>query len=142
MLVTQCHEHRRALACHQRAAPSPTSAPVASIATSIGEPCRPPTNVWCSSSVPAYATVSANAHAKLPVARSRSTARIAYSVACAHLRSTRSQVPSPELRLGTDENAKITAAQTTTVSQRVTIAADARLAALTGERGGKPGRIR
>jgi hypothetical protein len=38
---------------------------------------------------------------------------------CAPLRSTSSQVPSPEDSDGIEENAKITAAQTTTGPQRV-----------------------
>ena len=59
-----------------------------------------------------------NAHANDPVARMSRPARIAYSVMCAPLRRIVSQVPSPELRLGTDEKAKITAAQRTTGSQR------------------------
>jgi hypothetical protein len=41
-------------------------------------------------------------------------ARIAYSVVCASLRRSRSQPPRPEDRFGTDENAKIIAAQATT----------------------------
>jgi len=43
-----------------------------------------------------------------------SAPRIAYSVVCASLRRSRSQPPRPEDRFGTDENAKITAAQATT----------------------------
>ena len=52
-----------------------------------------------------------------PVARTRSAPRIAYSAAWASLRRTRSQPPSPVPRFGTEENAKITPAQTRTGSQ-------------------------
>src|SRR5205085_11576914 len=50
-------------------------------------------------------------------ARESSAPRIAYSVTCAPLRSTSSHVPRPDDRDGTDERAKITAAQTTTGPQ-------------------------
>ena len=42
---------------------------------------------------------------------------MAYSVMCAPLRSTSSQVPRPDERDGTDESAKITAAQAMTGPQ-------------------------
>ena len=55
------------------------------------------------------------------MARSSRSASTAYSVMCASFRSSRSQVPRWVESDGTDENAKITAAQTTTGSQRETI---------------------
>ena len=53
------HARRRARADCQSAIPIAT--PTASIATSIGDPCRPGTNVWWTSSLAAYSTPSPNA---------------------------------------------------------------------------------
>jgi len=50
-------------------------------------------------------------------ARQSSAARIAYSVTWASLRTTSSHVESSVEPLGSDENAKITAAQATTGTQ-------------------------
>ncbi len=95
---------------------SPSETPIASIPTSIGEPCRPRTNVWWNSSLAAEAKASPKAQADDPVARRRSAASIAYSVKCAALRSRRSQLPRWVLSDGIDENAKITPAQISTGS--------------------------
>src|SRR3954467_6104436 len=54
---------------------------------------------------------------------------------CAHLRSTVSHVPSPELSEGTDENAKMTPAQTSTGSQREAMEGHGRVRLVNGRHG-------
>src|SRR5437762_9656053 len=66
---------------------------------------------------------------------------------CAPLRRILSHVPSPVERLGIEENAKMTAAQTRTGSQTVrsrdlAIGGDASLRPQTGERQGNPVQVR
>src|SRR5262249_19512739 len=109
------HARRRAWATFQSTIPH--ASPTESMPTSTAEPWRPATHAWWNSSARGYTGPSPSESHERPVARTRSAPSTAYSAVWAILRRTRSQPPRPLDRLGIEENAKITAAQTTTGSQ-------------------------
>ena len=89
-----------------------------SIATSIGDAWRPRTNAWCSSSLPRRAT-----RARAPgLAVEGTDEQDGEDRVLGHVRAlAKDQVPGPEAgqRLGIEDSAKMTAAQSTTGSQGV-----------------------
>jgi DNA-binding CsgD family transcriptional regulator len=107
-------------ASRRRRSRTAMAAPVASIATSMGEPVRPATNVWWYSSMAPYPAAIRKAVASAgrvamrdSSARNHRKQRSPYWAAWISFLPIRSNTPSPDERSGWDEKNQITAINTT-----------------------------